>query len=83
MVSSSGFGENKNIDVDPGLYIYTFFEKKNKQKEEVGCESKKWQESMGKVRHSSATDGDSVAAWVEPSEGVCVFVWGGGNTWLP
>lgn len=26
----------------------------------------------GKVRHSSATDGDRVAAWVEPSEGVCV-----------
>lgn len=25
----------------------------------------------GKVRHSSATDGDRVAAWVEPSEGVC------------
>lgn len=22
----------------------------------------------GKVRHSSATDGDSVATWVEPSE---------------
>lgn len=40
-----------------------------------------------KVRHSSsATDGDSVAAWVEPSEGVsveyvCVGV--GGDTWLP
>lgn len=28
----------------------------------------------GKVRHSSATDGDRVAAWVEPSEGVCVCV---------
>lgn len=28
---------------------------------------------MGKVRHSSATDGDSVAAWVEPSEGVSVW----------
>lgn len=42
---------------------------------------------MGKVRHSSATDGDSVAAWVEPSEDVyvCVFVYVcvGGNTWLP
>lgn len=42
----------------------------------------KWQESEWKVRHSSATDGDSVAAWVEPSEGasvqvVCVCVWGG------
>ena len=36
---------------------------------------------MRKVRHSSATDGDSVASWVEPSEGVslscmCVCVWG-------
>lgn len=78
VVSSSGFGENKNFDVDPGLYIYTFFTKKkkekkkikrthktgsikpptvwishfllgkmNKQKEEVGRESKKRQESMG------------------------------------
>lgn len=43
---------------------------------------KKRQESMGgKVRHSSATDGDSVAAWVEPSEGVCICVclFGGGG----
>jgi len=38
----------------------------------------------GKVRHRSATDGDSAAAWVEPSEGectvcvcVCVCVGGG------
>lgn len=59
----------------------------NKQSRRDAREGGTWQESMWKVRHSSATDGDSVAAGVEPSEGaslqhVCVCVCAG-NTWLP
>lgn len=54
------------------LFRFPIFCWRNKRKGGDMWRKRGLAEEHGEVRHSRATDGDSVAAWVEPSEGVSI-----------